>query len=131
MTAIALRHAKTPYEQHKASVLRLLKALGEPPVAVFVVEDDEKARQFLRAADEVVTGRVGKWGTPEASWPCYGRRRIFCLAERDVHMGSLRAQRLPEQPPALRRALSGKGGDRLAPEQVASLLPPAFLHRAR
>lgn len=43
---------------------RRFKALGEPPVAVFVVEDDEKALQFLRAADTVVTGRVGKWGTP-------------------------------------------------------------------
>jgi hypothetical protein len=107
------------------------KALGEPPVAVFVVEDDEKALQFLRAADAVVTGRVGRWGTPEASWPCHGRRRIFCLAERDVHMGSLRAQRLPEPPPPLRRALRGKGADRLSPEQVASLLPLAFLRRGR
>src|SRR4051794_2674889 len=51
--------------------------LGEPPVVVFVVEDEEKALQFLRAADKAVTGRVGKWGTPEESWPHHGRRRLF------------------------------------------------------
>ena len=44
------------------------KALGEPPVVVFVVEDDEKAVKLLRAADRIMTGRVGKWGVPEAAW---------------------------------------------------------------
>ena len=80
-----------------------------------------------QAADRIMTGRVGKWGVPEAAWPHYGRRRIFVVAERDVHQGTLRAQRLPEHPPALRKALSGRGSGRLQPEQVASLLPTAFL----
>ncbi len=102
------------------------KALGEPPVVVFVVEDDERAIQFLRGADRIVTGRVGKWGTPEAGWPAQGRRRLFVVAERDVHQGTLRAQRLPEHPPALRESLSG-GRGRMKPEQVPSLLPPAFI----
>jgi len=103
------------------------KALGEPPVVVFVVEDDHTAGQFLRAADRIVTGRVGKWGTPEATWPAYGRRRIFVVAERDIHQGSLRAQRLPEHPPALRRSLGGAAGERLCQDQVPSLLPAAYL----
>jgi hypothetical protein len=103
------------------------KALGEPPVVVFVVEDDDKATQFLHAADRIMTGRVGKWGVPEAAWPAYGRRRMFVVSERDVHQRSLRAQRLPEHPPALRKALRGRGADRHDPEQVASLLPKAFL----
>jgi Replication-relaxation len=103
------------------------KALGEPPIVVFVVEDDHKATQFLSAADRIMTGRVGKWGVPEAAWPAYGRRRTFVLSERDVHQGTLRARRLPEHPPALRKALRGRRADGLEPEQVASLLPPAFL----
>ncbi len=103
------------------------KALGEPPVAVFVVEDDEKARQLLEAADTLVTGRIGKYGVAESQWPHYGRRRMFVVAERDVHQGTLRAQRLPEHPPALRKALHGRGADRLEPEQLPSLLPEAYL----
>ena len=83
-----------------------------------------KARQFLEAADTLVTGRVGKYGVAEARWPHYGRRRIFVAAERDVHQGTLRAQRLPEHPPALRKALRGKGADELERYQAGSLTPP-------
>ncbi len=105
------------------------KHLGEPPVVVFVVEDDERAIQFLRGADRIVTGRVGKWGTAEAGWPAQGRRRLFVAAERDVHQGTLRAQRLPEHPPASREALTG-GRGRMQAEQVPSLLPAAFVRRS-
>jgi hypothetical protein len=108
-----------------AMALPRYQKFGEPPVVLFVVEDDEKAVQFLRAADRIVTGRVGKWGVPEAGWPAYGRRRMFVVAERDVHQGTLRTQRLPEHPPALRKALTGTAG--LNPEQVASLFPTVFL----
>jgi hypothetical protein len=111
-----------------AMALPRYKRLGEPPVVVFVVEDDAKARQFLRAADRIVTGRIGKWGTPEAAWPAHGRRRIFVVAERDAHQATLRAQRLPEHPPALRSAVSGRR-DGVPFEQVGSLLPRAFLRR--
>jgi hypothetical protein len=110
-----------------AMALPRYKAIGEPPIVLFVVEDDDKATQFLRAADRIMTGRVGKWGVPEAAWPAYGRRRTFVVSERDVHQGTLRSQRLPEHPPALRKALRGRSADRLEPEQVPSLLPKAFL----
>jgi hypothetical protein len=103
------------------------RALGEPPIVVFVVEDDHKTAQFLRSADRIMTGRVGKWGVPEAAWPAYGRRRTFVMCERDIHQGTLRSQRLPEHPPALREALRGRRAGRTEPEQVASLLPRAFL----
>jgi DNA-directed RNA polymerase specialized sigma24 family protein len=53
------------------------------------------------------------------------RQRAVAVAERDIHQGTLRTQRLPEHPPALRKALSGTA--RLDPEQVASLLPTVFL----
>jgi DNA-directed RNA polymerase specialized sigma24 family protein len=57
------------------------------------------------------------------------RRRAAVLAELDVHRGTLRALRLPEQPPALRGALRGRRGSTLAPEQVPSLVPAPFLKR--
>jgi hypothetical protein len=110
-----------------AMALPRYKALGEPPIVVFIVEDDHQATQFLSAADRIMTGRFGKWGVPEAAWPAYGRRRTFVVSERDVHQGTLRARRLPEHPPVLRKALRGTGGARLEPEQVATLLPSAFL----
>jgi hypothetical protein len=94
-----------------------------------VVEDDEKAQHFVRSADNVITGRLGKWGTPEASWAALGRRRVFFVSEIDAHQGTLRALRLPEHPPALRRSLRGRRGAALQPEQVPSLLPAAFLKR--
>lgn len=112
-----------------AMALPRYRSLGEPPVVVFVVEDDEKALQFLRAADRIMTGRIGKWGVPEATWPAYGRRRLFVMSELDAHQGTLRAQRLPEHPPALRKALGGRRGA-VKPEQVGSLLPLAFLRRS-
>jgi Replication-relaxation len=105
------------------------KAIGEPPVVVFVVEDDDKARQFLGAADTRVTGRIGTYGVPEAKWPHHGRRRIFFVAERDIHHGLLRALRLPEHPPMLRKAVIGKGAEQLTPEQVPSLLPATYVRR--
>jgi hypothetical protein len=108
---------------------RRYTALGEPPVVVFVVEDGERAVQFLRSADNVITGRLGKWGTPEAGWAALGRRRIFFVSEIDAHQGTLRALRLSEHPPKLRRSLRGRRGAALQPEQVPSLLPAAFLKR--
>lgn len=105
------------------------KALGEAPVAIFVVEDDEKARQFLALADRLMTGRIVTWGKDEADWPHYGRKRLFVVAERDVHMGTLRALRLPEHPPKLRRKLGGKRAEKLVAEQVPWFLPPAFQRR--
>ena len=66
------------------------------------------------------------WGNDEASWPHYGRKRLFVVAERDVHMGTLRALRLPEHPPALRRKLAGRRGEKLVVEQVPWFLPPVF-----
>lgn len=106
------------------------RALGEAPVAVFVVQDDDKARQFLALADRLMTGRIATWGNDEATWPHYGRKRLFVVAERDVHMGTLRALRLPEHPPALRRKLAGRKGEKLVVEQVPWFLPPAFRRRA-
>jgi hypothetical protein len=74
------------------------KALGEAPVVVFVVEDQDKSGRFLKAAGRIITGRIGTRGVPESAWRAYGRRRLSVVAERDVHEGSVRAQRLAGAP---------------------------------
>jgi hypothetical protein len=96
---------------------------------VFVVEDDDKARRFMAAADTRMTGRIGTYGVPEAKWPYHGRRRIFLVAEREIHHGLLRALRLPEHPPMLRKALAGKGAEKLTAEQVPTLLPATYVRQ--
>jgi hypothetical protein len=79
--------------------------------------------------DAAIMGRLGKWGTPQASWPAYGRRRTFFLSEIDVHRGTLRALRLPEHAPAVRRSLYATRRAGVQPEQVPSVLPAAFVRR--
>ena len=51
--------------------------------------------QFLKAADRIMTGRVGKWGVPEAAWPrvrapatVRRRRNATSTKERSARSGS-------------------------------------------
>lgn len=44
-------------------------------------------------------------GVPETEWARPGRRRVWFACERDVHVGTLRAYRLPVYPPEVRKAL--------------------------
>jgi hypothetical protein len=55
------------------------------------------------------------------------RRRAIFISEIDAHRGTLRALRLPEPPPVMRRTLRGCRSAALEPEQVPSLVPAAFL----
>ena len=79
---------------------RRFKALGEPPIAVFVVEDEEKAVQLLRAADAIVTGRVGKWGDPR------GVVAVLWQTADLLPRGTRRAHGLTARPAAARAATS-------------------------
>ncbi|MGI8779812.1 MAG: hypothetical protein ACR2L8_06520, partial [Solirubrobacteraceae bacterium] len=88
-------------------MLNRYQTLGVPPVVVFVCEDERQAETYVRTADKVVTARLAEAGTPEAEWPCPGRRQLFFVCERDVHMGSLTALALPELPRELRMKLHG------------------------
>ena len=100
------------------------KLQGEPPIVVFVVNDEPKAREFVDAADDVVTGAVVVPGTGAEHWEYPGRERMFFVCERDAHIGTLRGYRMPRHPRAARAAI---GGDRRRsrtepqPEQVALL----------
>jgi hypothetical protein len=79
--------------------------MGEVPAVVFVCEDEERARLLAEAADSVMTGTIVTHGVPETEWARPGRRRVWFACERDVHMGTLRAYRLPVYPPEVRKAL--------------------------
>lgn len=78
------------------------RKLAEPPAAVFVCTDEDHVLAFARAADREVTGRLGRPGTAEQSWPYPGRERMLFVSERDVHEGSLRAWKLSPEPSVAR-----------------------------
>jgi hypothetical protein len=81
------------------------RKLGESPAAVFVCTDEDHVLAFARAADREVTGRLGRPGTAEQSWPYPGRERMLFVSERDVHEGSLRAWKLSAEPSVTHRDL--------------------------
>jgi protein involved in plasmid replication-relaxation len=112
-----------------ARALDRYRMLGEPPVVIFVCDDDKVALDFARTADQEVTGRIVQVGRPEAEWPSPARSRMFFVAEAEIHLGSTRAYRLPPQPPEVRRALSGSR--RTAPFEPEELefLPTALFRR--
>ena len=91
---------------------------------VFVCEDGDQALEFLKLADTQVTGAIGVKGTELPEWQHLARERMFFVAERDVHSGTLRAPRLPAHPPEVRATL-GESRDVQA-EQV-SILPRHLL----
>jgi hypothetical protein len=114
-------HFITAWSTHLA---RYAEALKERPIVIFVCEDGDQARQFLTLADSQVTGATGVKGTQLPEWQHPARERMFFVAERDLHSGSLRALRLPRHPPQVRAAL-GEPRDP-QPEQV-SVLPRKLL----
>jgi hypothetical protein len=78
---------------------RYAEALKERPIVVFVCEDGDQAPDFLKLADTQVTAAIGVKGTEIAEWQHPARERMFFLAERELHSGTLRALRLPTNPP--------------------------------
>jgi hypothetical protein len=107
---------------------RYAEALKERPIVVFVCEDGDQALEFLKLADSQVTGAIGVKGTEIAEWQHPGRERMFFVAERDLHSGTLRALRLPTNPPKVRAALGDPADPH--PEQV-SILPRRLLGASR
>jgi hypothetical protein len=109
-------------------LLERYRSLGTPPVVVFVCEDEPSALRLLRQADKVVTARIAKAGTDEATWPFPGRRAMFFAVEREVHHGSLAAFQLPEHPPAMRVRLHGPEAKPCHPRRL-HIIQPQLLRR--
>ena len=105
---------------------RYAEALKERPIVVFVCEDGDQALDFLKLADSQVTGAIGVKGTELAEWQHPARERMFFVAERDLHSGTLRALRLPDAPaqgprrPRRTRRAPARAGQHPAP----SAAPP-------
>jgi hypothetical protein len=106
-----------------SGMLGRYKALGTPPVVVFVCEDERRALSLVRIADRAVTARLAKPGTEETEWPHPGRRGMFFAVERDLHQGSLEALALPPQPPDLRERLDGRRARGCEPRRVHLIEP--------
>jgi DNA-binding transcriptional ArsR family regulator len=107
-----------------------------PPASLFVAADESMLRRHLAIADQVLCTRRGSSRTPASEWPAPpSRRRIFFALERDLHQGTLRCYRLPEQPPVIREADARNENEREAalrftPESL-DLLPARVLFERR
>jgi hypothetical protein len=88
--------------------------LGRPPIVFFVVSDSRRAARFVELLDEILTSYLlgpaetqsreqNRQGvTPEAKKLRLGRRNVFVAVGRDISQRTLRAWRVPAEPPAER-----------------------------
>lgn len=102
-----------------------IQQLGTRPVAIFTSPNESSMIALMKAADEVMTGRIGFTGDPDHAWYYPGRDHVLFTTEPEIHRGSMRAWRLPELPRALRDAL-GYEGFRTPP---AMILPAELTSR--
>lgn len=109
-----------------SGMLDRYKLLGTPPVVLLVCEDERRAMNLLKIADRAVTARLAKPGAEETEWPHPGRKGIFVAVERDMHLGSMQALRLPELPPDIRERLDGKRARKCRPQRV-QLIEPSLM----
>jgi hypothetical protein len=99
-----------------------VEQLGTRPVVIFTSPDEPSMIALMKAADEVMTGRIGWPSDPEHAWYYPGRDHALFTTETEIHRGSMLAWRLPDLPRALRDALGYEG----FPITVAEILPQEF-----
>lgn len=100
------------------------KTVGRPPIAFFVVPDLPRAKRFMDVLDaELKCHLVGPAETqtrdqqergvkPSPKQLYLGRRNIFVAVAKDVHQRTLRAWRVPMQPPETRIRAARNAGER-------------------
>jgi hypothetical protein len=76
------------------------------PIVIFVCMDERSVLTHLAAADRELTGWVAGLVGKLEDRVYIGRQRTWFVNEIDVHLGSLRAWRVPDVPPAARRQLA-------------------------
>jgi len=103
-----------------------VEQLGTRPIVIFTSPDLDSMMALMKAADEVMTGRVGWIGDPEHAWYFPGRDHVLFTIEDEIHRGSMLACRLPEFPRDLRDRLCYEG----FPRTVVNILPPELTPRA-
>lgn len=99
-----------------------VEQLGTRPIAIFTSPDERSMLALMKAADEVMTGRIGWTGDPALAWYYPGRDHVLFTTENEIHHGSMRAWRLPKLPRELRDQLGYEG----FPITIADILPPAL-----
>jgi hypothetical protein len=97
-----------------------VEQLGTRPVVIFTSPNETSMLALMKAADEVMTGRIGWLGDPEHAWYYPGRDHVLFTTETEIHHGSMLAWRLPELPRDLREKLCYDG----FPITVVEILPP-------
>jgi Replication-relaxation len=71
----------------------------DPPIVLFICQDEDQRDFFLAAADRELTGHLWHPGVPPEQHVYVGRGRILFACELDMHAGRLDARRLPSHPP--------------------------------
>jgi hypothetical protein len=74
------------------------------PIVIFICTDERQVLAHLVAADRELTGWVAGLAAKQEDRIYIGRQRTWFVTELDVHRGSLRAWRVPDLPPAARKA---------------------------
>jgi hypothetical protein len=74
------------------------------PIVIFICTDERQVLAHLVAADRELTGWVAGLAAKQEDRVYVGRQRTWFVTELDVHRGSLRAWRVPDIPPAVRKA---------------------------
>jgi hypothetical protein len=97
-----------------------VEQLGTRPIVIFTSPDLDSMMALMKAADEMMTGRVGWIGDPEHAWYFPGRDHVLFTIEDEIHRGSMLACRLPEFPRGLRERLCYEG----FPRTLVNILPP-------
>jgi hypothetical protein len=97
-----------------------VEQLGTRPIVIFTSPDEPSMIALMRAADELMTGRIGWTGDPEHAWYYPGRDHALFTTETEIHHGSMHAWRLPELPRDLRDKLCYDG----FPITTVEILPP-------
>jgi hypothetical protein len=95
------------------------KTLGTRPVVAFVCRDERSLLGCAKAADELLTGRIGVMGAPADQWYYPGREHLLFARETDIQGGRLTMFALPALPPSVRENLTG--------ERHLSVRPVLFL----
>lgn len=110
--------------------------LGRPPIVFFVVSDPRRAARFVELLDETLTSYLlgpaetqsreqNRQGvTPEAKRLRLGRRNVFVAVGRDISQRTLRAWRVPAEPPAERVGAARNAQERRA---VGKPVPRPFM----
>ncbi len=71
----------------------------DPPYVIFVCQEEEQLRAFVRAADHELTGHHWHASVAPEEYRFIGRERILFCLEWHAHAGNFVARRVPEFPP--------------------------------